>query len=66
MTLLIQLAWPITPISFLPRMERGLHYISFSISTIYSSTNTARHTVTLDVNLGFLNGYRCARRPHWQ
>ena len=66
MTLLIQLAWPITPISFLPRTERGLLSISFLVSIIYSPKNTARHTVTLDMNWDWLSGYRCARRRHWQ
>ena len=66
MTLLIQLACPITPISFLPRTERGLLSISFFVSTVDSPKSTARHTVTLDMNLGWLNGYRCARRRHWQ
>ena len=66
MTLLIQLAWPTTPISFLPRTERGLLNISIFVSIVYSSETTARHTVTLDMNWGWLNGYRCARRRHWQ
>ncbi len=46
MTLLIQLAWPIMPISFLPRTERGLWDIS---RRIYGSDPEAGEEQTVSL-----------------
>lgn len=64
MTLLIQLAWPIMPTSFLPRLERCL--LSFVISTDRHCHQNLSLTACPDVRSGRSPGvHRCCPRDRY-